>query len=144
MFLCINLSVSDPNTTSSIYSTRCQRSLIRYRSRVLDQGTDVKVFRPFVYIDVSYAPLLFLHVQPLPETYNVTKYRIWLVNNDTNTVTFADIFSTTSKQDIRYNFTAHTGVFYFKVSPVHTYCGEYGCANSTTPYIIIRKQTAIN
>ncbi|XP_017789355.1 PREDICTED: uncharacterized protein LOC108571752 isoform X2 [Habropoda laboriosa] len=91
------------------------------------------------FIDVSHAPLLSLHVQPLPEAYNVTKYNIWLINNDTDSVTFTGVFSTTSKQDIRYNFTAHTGVFYFKVSPVHSDCGqEGGCANSTTPFIIIQ------
>lgn len=90
---------------------------------------------------MSYAPLLSLHVQPLPEVYNATGYKIWLINNDTD---FVKTFNMTSKQDIRYNFTAHTGVFYFKVAPMHPECGDYGCANSTTPFIIIRKQRNID
>lgn len=50
----------------------------------------------------------------------------------------------TSEQDFHYNFTAHTGVFYFKVAPMHSECGDYGCVNSTTPFIIIRKQKEIS
>ncbi|CAK9812967.1 hypothetical protein ANTQUA_LOCUS7476 [Anthophora quadrimaculata] len=107
--------------------------------RFIGDGVSIKEYRPFVYIDVSHAPLLSLHVQPLPEAYNVTKYNIWLINNNTDSVTFTGVFSTTSKQDIRYNFTAHTGVFYFKVSSIHPDCGQKGCANSTTPFIIIQE-----
>ena len=100
------------------------------------EDVSIKEYRPFVYIDVSYAPLLSLHVQPLPEVYNVTGYKVWLINNDTD---FAKAFNMTSEQDFRYNFTAHTGVFYFKVAAMHLECGDYGCVNSTTPFIIIRE-----
>ncbi|OAD57020.1 hypothetical protein WN48_02819 [Eufriesea mexicana] len=104
--------------------------------KFIGEGVSIKEYKPFVYIDVSYAPLLSLHVQPLPEVYNVTGYKIWLINNDTD---FVKTFNMTSKQDIRYNFTAHTGVFYFKVAPMHSDCGDYGCVNSTTPFIIIQE-----
>ncbi|XP_003394123.2 uncharacterized protein LOC126916829 isoform X1 [Bombus affinis] len=104
--------------------------------RFIGEGVSIKEYRPFVYIDVSYAPLLSLHVQPLPEVYNVTGYKIWLINNNTD---FVKTFNMTSEQDFHYNFTAHTGVFYFKVAPMHSECGDYGCVNSTTPFIIIQE-----
>lgn len=104
--------------------------------RFIGEDVSIKEYRPFVYIDVSYAPLLSLHVQPLPEVYNVTGYKVWLINNDTD---FAKAFNMTSEKDFRYNFTAHTGVFYFKVAVMHPECGNYGCVNSTTPFIIIQE-----
>lgn len=95
---------------------------------------------PFVYIDKTYEPYFSLRVQPLPETYNVSQYRIWWINNDTNSVLYAGLLSASDNDDITYNFTGHAGASYFKVSPVHPDCGEYGCANSTTPCIVKRKK----
>lgn len=105
---------------------------------ITEENASIKQYRPFVYIDVSNAPLLSLHIQPLPESYNITGYKIWLINNDTD---FIKTFNVTRKQDLQYNFTAHIGHFYFKVACMHLECGDYGCVNSTTPFIIIRKQT---
>ncbi|XP_053987508.1 uncharacterized protein LOC128880941 [Hylaeus volcanicus] len=103
--------------------------------KFIEEGISIKEYTPFVYIDVSHAPLHLLHIQSMPESYNVTKYRIRLVNNNTSSI----IFSTTSERNISYDFTGHTGVFYFKVSAIHPLCGENECANSTTPFIIIQK-----
>ncbi|XP_076675303.1 uncharacterized protein LOC143372700 [Andrena cerasifolii] len=103
------------------------------------EGVDVKKYKPFVYVDVSYAPVFSLHVQPLPESYNVTEYRIWLIHNDTGSVVVTNVFFGTSTQDVRYNFTAQTGTSFLKVSAMHSDCGDYGCANSSTPSIIINE-----
>lgn len=108
------------------------------------EGVDVKKYTPFVYVDISYAPLFSLRIQNLPERYNVTKYRVWLINEDLNSVVNTNVFSTTNQQDNWYNFTEHTGTFFFKVSAVHPDCGEYGCANSSTPSIIISKQLILS
>ncbi|XP_043791661.1 uncharacterized protein LOC122714412 isoform X1 [Apis laboriosa] len=102
--------------------------------KFIEENASIKQYRPFVYIDVSNAPLLSLHIQPLPESYNVTGYKIWLINNDTD---FIKTFNVTRKQDLQYNFTAHIGHFYFKVACMHLECDDYGCVNSTTPFIII-------
>nr|XP_012152386.1 PREDICTED: uncharacterized protein LOC100878942 [Megachile rotundata] len=108
----------------------------RYKN--IDEGVKLKDYEPFVYIDVSYEPYFSLHVQPLPESYNVTQYRIWRINNDTDSVTNTVQLSASDDQEIMYDFTEHAGTFYFKVSAVHPDCGEDGCANSTTPCIVIR------
>nr|XP_034194458.1 uncharacterized protein LOC117610776 isoform X3 [Osmia lignaria] len=103
------------------------------------ENVSIKEYVPFVYIDKTCEPDFSLHVQPLPETYNVSEYRIWWINNDTNSVLYAGLLSASDNEDITYNFTGHVGAFYFKVSPVHPDCGEYGCANNTTPCIVKRE-----
>ncbi|XP_043254469.1 uncharacterized protein LOC122398548 [Colletes gigas] len=103
--------------------------------KFIEEGISIKDYTPFVYINISHAPLHSLHVQSMRESYNVTKYKIWLINNDTD----SNILFTTSEQSILYDFTGHTGVYYFKVSAIHPHCGENGCANSSTPFIIIQK-----
>ncbi|XP_029046232.2 uncharacterized protein LOC114877607 isoform X3 [Osmia bicornis bicornis] len=104
-----------------------------------EENVSIKEYVPFVYIDKTHEPYFLLHVQPLPETYNVSQYRIWWINNDTNSVLYAGLLSASDNEDITYNFTGLAGAFYFKVSPVHSDCGEYGCANNTTPCIVKRK-----
>lgn len=108
----------------------------RYRS--IDKDVKVKDYKPFVYIDVTYEPYFSLHVQPLPEAYNVTQYRIWWINNDTDSVSYTDLLTALDNREITYNFSEHTGTFYLKVAAVHPDCGDDGCANSTTPCIVIR------
>ncbi|XP_046144269.1 uncharacterized protein LOC114877607 isoform X2 [Osmia bicornis bicornis] len=109
------------------------------RHKYIEENVSIKEYVPFVYIDKTHEPYFLLHVQPLPETYNVSQYRIWWINNDTNSVLYAGLLSASDNEDITYNFTGLAGAFYFKVSPVHSDCGEYGCANNTTPCIVKRK-----
>ncbi|XP_033321808.1 uncharacterized protein LOC117217969 isoform X2 [Megalopta genalis] len=106
------------------------------QQRLIDEDVGVRNYTPFVYIDVSDEPRLLLHIQALPESFNVSEYRVWLMNNDTDSVD-KNASSATSNREISYDFTDRTGVFYFKVSAIHSSCGDYGCANSTTPHIII-------
>ncbi|CAL7948030.1 unnamed protein product [Xylocopa violacea] len=104
--------------------------------RFIREDASIKEYRPFVYADVSniLRRCVSIHIQPLPETYNVTWYKIWLIKNDTNA---ARTFNVTGKHDFWYNFDDEAGVFYFKVAPMHSECGYYGCANSSTPNFII-------
>ncbi|XP_076233101.1 uncharacterized protein LOC143178374 isoform X2 [Calliopsis andreniformis] len=103
----------------------------------IGKDIDVRKYTPFVYIDTSYEPLFFLYIQFLPESYNVTEYRIWLINKDIGSVVDSKVFSTASKEENWYNLTGYTGSFFFKVSAVHPICGLYGCANSSTPLLIL-------
>ncbi|KZC11530.1 PREDICTED: uncharacterized protein LOC107189611 [Dufourea novaeangliae] len=113
------------------------------RQKFTGEGVSVKAYTPFVYIDVSYAPLLSLHIQGLPESFNVSEYKVWLINRNTDTVEYKNVLSTTSNQHLTfgYNFTALTGEFYFNVSAIHPDCGDNGCVNTTTPLIIIPETT---
>ncbi|XP_076228523.1 uncharacterized protein LOC116432018 [Nomia melanderi] len=125
--------------TGDTYSYSKQYIFNVPRQESIEEGTSVQRYAPFVYIDTTYAPRHSLHIQPLPDSYNVSEYRIRLINNDTDSVVHEEGFSAASTREISYNFTDHTGVFYFKVFAVHPDCGEYGCANSTTPFIIIQE-----
>ncbi|XP_076756004.1 uncharacterized protein LOC143426425 [Xylocopa sonorina] len=104
--------------------------------RFIREGASIKEYRPFVYADVSNIldRYVWLHIQPLPKMYNVTWYKIWLVKNASDSVR---TFNVTGKHDFWYNFDDDAGVFYFKVAPMHSECGYYGCANSTTPNFTI-------
>ncbi|XP_036142679.1 uncharacterized protein LOC105840082 isoform X2 [Monomorium pharaonis] len=110
------------------------------RHELIEDGIQVETFTPFIYIDVSDPPILALHVQPLPSTYNVTKYKAWLIRNDTGST----IVSTTVLANgndghvIRHNFSVPEGVYRVRVAALHPDCGEDGCANSTSPYIHIK------
>lgn len=93
---------------------------------------------PFVYVDVSNVATLSLHVQPLPAKFNVTRYRVWLINNDTSSVTSVEL-NLNDQRDIQYNFSVAEGVHYFKVAAIHPLCGDQGCANGTSPLISTSK-----
>lgn len=105
----------------------------------IEDGIQVEIFTPFIYIDVSDLSHLALYVQPLPPRYNVTKYKVWLINNDTqSTVSITIISANNNNEHLRYNFSAPDGVYYIKVAALHSKCSEHGCANSTSPYINIK------
>ncbi|XP_043274478.1 uncharacterized protein [Venturia canescens] len=101
---------------------------------------DVRTFKPFFYIDVSNPGSLLLHIQPLPEEFNVTDYKVWMINNHTNSEVSLEL-KHNGEEEIRYNFTVVDGVHYFKVAAVHPFCGKEGCVNSTSP-AISTKQSA--
>ncbi|XP_066584361.1 uncharacterized protein [Prorops nasuta] len=103
--------------------------------------TNIKKFAPFIYADVSDTSILTIYIQPAPIRLNVLKYRIWLINNDTNLIIDMKTVLAYEDQHIQHNFTVHEGVHYFKVSAVHPNCGEDGCINSTTPFISIRQHS---
>ncbi|XP_076292829.1 uncharacterized protein LOC143215020 isoform X2 [Lasioglossum baleicum] len=104
------------------------------RHRFIEEDAGVRDYTPFVYVDVSDAPRFLLYIQALPESYNVSEYRVWLMNDETDSVDTNGSW-TTSDEAMSYDLTDRTGVFYFKVSAIHSDCGKYGCANSTTPSI---------
>ncbi|XP_034952250.1 uncharacterized protein [Chelonus insularis] len=98
---------------------------------------DIKSFIPFFYVDVSEANAFNLFIQKVPEKFNVTFYKVWLINNDTNTTTIVTLSAENSKADMHlsYVFPVEEGVHYFKVAAIHQGCGDYGCVNSTSPAI---------
>lgn len=104
---------------------------------------DIRVneYTPFVYIDTSDSPLFVLYIQPYPMKYNITRYKIWVMNNDTDSARVVDIVADTSNEHIRYNFTVENGVYYVKVGGMHPECENFECANSSTPYIYIKEDT---
>ncbi|XP_017887333.1 uncharacterized protein LOC108629272 isoform X2 [Ceratina calcarata] len=109
----------------------------QYMFRVPDHmffGGDISIreYMPFVYVDISDKPVFSLHIQPLPDSYNVTMYKVWLMQYGSD---WFKTFDVRTGDELRYDFSSHTGYFYFKVAPMHPTCGDYGCANSTTPLI---------
>lgn len=92
-------------------------------------------------MDVSDPSSLALYVQPLPPKYNVTRYRAWLIRNDTQTAFCTVLTANEDGGHIRYNFVAPDGVYYVKVTALHPDCDNklHGCVNSTTPFILISK-----
>ncbi|XP_050464992.1 uncharacterized protein LOC126858564 [Cataglyphis hispanica] len=106
--------------------------------KFIEDGIPIEMFTPFIYVDVSDLLNLALYVQSLPSRYNVTDYKMWLINNDTESTVSIAIISMNKNRHVRYNFSAPSGVYYVKVAALHPKCGEYGCANSTSPYIHIK------
>lgn len=107
--------------------------------KFIEDGVEIEMFAPFMYVDVTDSPNLVLHVQLLPPTYNVTEYKVWLIKNDTKSTISAAIISTNKNSGhVRHNFSAPDGVYYVKVAALHPKCGKRGCANSTSPYIRIK------
>ncbi|KAL6439571.1 hypothetical protein ACFW04_003990 [Cataglyphis niger] len=106
--------------------------------KFIEDGIPIEMFTPFIYVDVSDLLNLALYVQSLPSRYNVTDYKMWLINNDTESTVSIAIISMNKNRHVRYNFSAPSGVYYVKVTALHPKCGEYGCANSTSPYIHIK------
>lgn len=124
--------------TDGIYSYSKKYTFYVPQHRYIDDGIQIKTFTPFIYVDVSDPSNVVLYVQPLPPRYNVTEYRAWLIRNDTEWAMDTIIYANDSQDrdnNIRYNFTLPDGVYYIKVAALHPECGEYGCANSTSPYI---------
>ncbi|XP_011500596.1 PREDICTED: uncharacterized protein LOC105364382 isoform X2 [Ceratosolen solmsi marchali] len=108
--------------------------------RFIDQTVkDVAFYTPFIYIDVSDASILTLYIQPLPQRFNVSKYRVWMMNNDTNSTKEVTLENYNINQTIHHNFSVDNGVLYFKVAALHPICHKYGCINSTSPFISIKQ-----
>lgn len=101
-----------------------------------DTVRDVKMFTPFVYVDVSDTVSLTLFIQTVPVRLNVSEYRVWLINNNTGKVVDF-IFRDKRSGHIQHSFPVDEGVYYFKVATLHSDCFEYGCVNSTSPLISI-------
>lgn len=100
---------------------------------------DAAVYTPFIYVDVSDASTLTLYIQPLPERFNVSSYKVWMMNNETNSTKEIILERPEGNQLIHHNFTVDNGVLYFKVAALHRSCHQYGCINSTSPFISISK-----
>ncbi|KAK2581249.1 hypothetical protein KPH14_008039 [Odynerus spinipes] len=105
----------------------------------IDENNNVDMYLPFVYIDVSDALLFTLYIQPVPTKFNVTTYRIWLINNSTGTTTDVKLSQLQNGEHIQYNFSILEGVYYFQVAALHPNCSIYGCINATSPFISIRE-----
>lgn len=98
------------------------------------------MYTPFVYADVSDASILTLFVQPLPERFGVTKYKIWMLNKENvEDVKEIIIEKLEGHDQISHSFTVEKGTYYFKVAALHPMCREYGCVNGTSPFISISK-----
>lgn len=102
-------------------------------------GVAPDAYTPFFYVDVSDPSNLALYVQPLPPRYNVTRYQVWLIRNETQSAVSTTLLANEDGGHIRYNFTAPDGVYYVKVAALHPDCNEHGCVNSTSPFIHISK-----
>lgn len=103
-------------------------------------------YKPFVYIDVSDVSTLSLFIQPMPDKYNITSYKIWMIKYNTNTIiNVVDVILNYNYYDgggdkhLQYNFTVSEGIYQFKVAAMHPQCGEYGCLNNTLPAISTSK-----
>ena len=101
--------------------------------------SDVKLFTPFIYIDVSDSSTLTLYIQPLPQRLNVSTYKAWMINSVTKSSVEVTLKYQSDQQTINYNFTVDDGEIIFKVAALHPSCQNYGCVNSTSPPITISK-----
>ena len=75
----------------------------------------------------------------MPKKFNVSTYKVWMINSDTNSTTEIYLKKVEGNDLIYYNFSVENGVIYFKVAALHPLCHEYGCVNSTSPFISISK-----
>ncbi|XP_032666687.1 uncharacterized protein LOC116842091 isoform X2 [Odontomachus brunneus] len=101
-------------------------------------GVALDEYTPFFYVDVSESASLALYVQPLPASYNITRYRACLIHNETESTSCTTLPANENGGHIRHNFSAPDGLYYVKVAALHPDCGEYGCVNSTSPFIQIK------
>ncbi|KAF7996197.1 hypothetical protein HCN44_001829 [Aphidius gifuensis] len=115
-------------------------------SSIDEHISSVFEYKPFVYIDVSDVSTLSLFIQPMPNKYNITSYKIWMIKYNTNTI--IDVVDVILKYNndngdnhLQYNFTVSEGIYQFKVASMHPQCGEYGCVNNTLPAISTKYQT---
>ncbi|KYN39020.1 hypothetical protein ALC56_06446 [Trachymyrmex septentrionalis] len=104
----------------------------------IENSVQIEKFTPFIYIDISDRSNAALYIQPLPLTYNVTEYQVWLISNDTKSTLTTIVPANEDHGHIRLNLLATDGVYYVKVAALHPKCGEHGCANSTSPYVRIK------
>ncbi|XP_001604511.1 uncharacterized protein LOC100120917 isoform X1 [Nasonia vitripennis] len=100
---------------------------------------DITRFTPFIYVDVSDASTLTLYIQTLPKRFNVSAYKVWMINNDTNSTKDIILENPNGEKLIHHNFTVHDGVLFFKVAALHPTCHANGCINSTSPFISIKQ-----
>ncbi|KYN18224.1 hypothetical protein ALC57_09471 [Trachymyrmex cornetzi] len=104
----------------------------------IENSVQIEKFTPFIYIDISDQSNAALYIQPLPSTYNVTEYKVWLISNDTKSTLTTIVPANEDHGHIRLNLLAPDGAYYVKVAALHPECGEHGCANSTSPYVHIK------
>ncbi|XP_018397952.1 PREDICTED: uncharacterized protein LOC108775972 [Cyphomyrmex costatus] len=104
----------------------------------IENSVQIEEFTPFIYIDISDRSNAALYIQPLPLTYNVTEYKVWLISNDTKSTVTTIVPANKDHVHVRLNLVAPDGVYYVKVAALHPECGEHGCANSTSPYVYIK------
>ncbi|KAK0179883.1 hypothetical protein PV327_005594 [Microctonus hyperodae] len=114
---------------------------VPYHLSIDEDILNIKNYIPFFYIDVSNMNTLSVHIQQLPEKFNVTHYRVWMINNDTDTAKIVELTSTNNKDHLQYNFPVAESIYYFKVTAMHANCGYNGCANSTSPPISTKHPT---
>ncbi|XP_063983458.1 uncharacterized protein LOC135165771 [Diachasmimorpha longicaudata] len=102
---------------------------------------NIRKYIPFVYIDISDIPDVSLHIQPIPEKFNASNYRVWVINNDTGASESVDLRLSNSGDHIEHNFTMVDGAYHIYVTSMHPDCGEQGCINTTLPVITIKQPT---
>ncbi|XP_023247431.1 uncharacterized protein LOC106635760 isoform X2 [Copidosoma floridanum] len=102
---------------------------------------DVSLYTPFIYVDVSDGSILTVYIQLLPEKFDISKYKIWMLNKENlENVKEVTVEKLEGHDQIRYSFPVEKGTYYFKVTALHPICREYGCVNSTSPFINIKQQ----
>lgn len=77
----------------------------------------------------------------MPERFNVTSYKVWMINSLANTTKEIILINLDKDPVIYHNFSVDEGVIYFKVAALHSICPDNGCVNTTSPYISISKYT---
>ncbi|XP_015175205.1 PREDICTED: uncharacterized protein LOC107065755 isoform X1 [Polistes dominula] len=112
--------------------------IIPHHESIDEQYNNVTTYLPFIYVDVTDAFLFTLYIQPVPAIYNVTGYRIWLINNDTDITNEINVIQSQNEEYINYDFSMYDGIYYFKVAAMHPDCSIYGCVNATSPFISIK------
>lgn len=134
----MNLSVGFLIHLSS-FPSRGFASFVTTLESLPENSVQIEKFTPFIYIDISDRSNAVLYIQPLPLTYNVTEYKVWLISNDTKSTVTTIVPANEDHEHIQVNLLAPDGVYYVKVAALHPKCGEHGCANSTSPYVYISK-----
>ncbi|KAL2719012.1 hypothetical protein V1478_011431, partial [Vespula squamosa] len=104
----------------------------------IDERNKITEYVPFIYVDVTDALLFTLYVQPVPKKFNVSAFRIWLINNSTGLTIDVTMAQPKYGQYLEYNFSILDGLYYFRVAALHPSCGPYGCINATSPFISIK------
>lgn len=78
-----------------------------------------------------------MYIQTLPKRFNISAYKVWMINNDTNSTKDVILENPNGEKLIHHNFTVDDGVLFFKVAALHPTCHTNGCINSTSPFISI-------
>ena len=58
-----------------------------------------------------------------------------MINNDTKHSNEIILNTVEGGLYLNHSFKVDDGIHYFKVAALHFQCGEYGCVNSTSPFI---------